>query len=232
LSPPGTVKRFIGAFRRYAGDPAYRGMLALWRRRPANLFQPYASARPGRYPKIFAAARARLGDGPQLRLLSFGCATGEEVESLRATFPQAVIKGLDINPGCIAAARRRLSADPGVSFAVADSTAGEPDETYDAIFCMAVLRHGDLTRPGLTRCDHLIRFADFERLTADFARCLKPGGLLALRHSNFRFKDTAAAAAFDVVLNVHRYPDTPQFDPANRRLPDVAHENALFLKRV
>lgn len=231
MSPLSPVKRLIGAVRRYATDPAYRGMVGLALRRPATLFQPYASARPGRYPTIFAKAREQLGDGP--RILSFGCAVGDEVFTLRQYFPQATIKGLDINPSSIAQCERRLRAAPdrAIAFAVADGTRAEPDASYDAVFCMAVLRHGDLSRGDPQRCDHLIRFADFERIVADFARVLKPGGLLAIRHSNFRFKDCAAAADFDTLLNVHRYPDTPQFDAANRRLPDAAHESALFVKR-
>jgi hypothetical protein len=31
---------------------------------------------------------------------------------------------------------------------------------YDAIFAMAMLRHGSLDLPGVTRCDHLLRFYD------------------------------------------------------------------------
>ncbi|MEI9996636.1 MAG: class I SAM-dependent methyltransferase [Rhizomicrobium sp.] len=225
------LRRGARALARFVADPAYRGMLLLALRRPRNRFQPYSAARPDRYPTIFGAARARLGDGPALRLLSFGCATGEEVATLRRYFPRAFIKGIDINPQSIAVCRAALGGDPHLAFAVAGSTAQEADASYDAIFCMAVLRHGDLARSRPPRCDHLIRFADFERTVADFARCLKPGGLLALRHSNFRFKDTAAAASFETVLNVHRYTDTPQYDPANRRLPDMAHESALFGKR-
>ena len=47
--------------------------------------------------------------------------------------------------------------------------------------------------PGVTRCDHLIRFEDFARAVADFERCLKPGGLLIIRHSNFRLRDAPMA---------------------------------------
>jgi hypothetical protein len=45
-----------------------------------------------------------------------------------------------------------------------------------------------------------LRFGDFERTVADLARCLKPGGLLFLHTTNFRFCDTALAGGFDVVL--------------------------------
>src|SRR6202000_2892071 len=113
---------------------------------------------------LFRAAQTHLDGHARLRLLSFGCATGEEIATLRRYFPAAALKGLDINPSAVAAAR---AAHPGTDFAVAASTAAEPPETYDAIFCLAVLRHGDLGRHRPARCDALIRFADFARVTAD-----------------------------------------------------------------
>jgi hypothetical protein len=40
-------------------------------------------------------------------------------------------------------------------------------------------------------------------VVTDFLRCLKPGGLLLLHTTNFRFSDTAAAAQCEVVLEAH-----------------------------
>lgn len=196
-------------------------------------FQPYNVTKADRYPAIFRAARALLGDGTQLRILSFGCASGEEAFSLRAYFPAAGIKGIDVNPLDIAEARRRAkrSGDGRLEFAVANSTVGEPGASYDAIFCMAVLRHGHLGKPGVVRCDPLLYFADFEKTVADFARCLKPGGLLAIRHANFRFCDAFCAADFDVALRVPARTATPLFGRDNRLLEGASYDEALFRKR-
>jgi hypothetical protein len=114
-------------------------------------------------------------------------------------------------------------------FAVAASTAAEPALSYDAIFCMAVLRHGDLAEAE--RCDPLLRFADFERTVGDFARCLKPGGLLALRFCNFRFADTDTARGFDTVLELPPLPGTPLFGRDNRRLAGALDGQVVFRKR-
>ena len=70
----------------------------------------------------------------------------------------------------------------------------------------------------------------FERAMADLSRCLRPGGLLAIRHANFRFADTAVAADFDVVLEAGG--GSPLYDSHNRRLPDAATEACVFLKKV
>jgi 2-polyprenyl-3-methyl-5-hydroxy-6-metoxy-1,4-benzoquinol methylase len=176
-----------------------------------------------------------LGADSALRILSFGCSTGEEVFTLRRYFPRASIKGIDINPGNIDACRKSLAqaADDGLTFALAASTAAEAAAAYDAIFCMAVLRHGGLKAPGVTRCDHLLRFADFAATIEDFKRCLRPGGLLAIRHSNFRLCDTPAAANFETALSVP-YPaeiNLPIFGPDNRLMEGVRYPDTVFRKR-
>ena len=189
---------------RLAADRGHRGVRWLLWRRPAGAFQPFNNTKPDRYPRIFRFVQDALGAQSELTILSFGCSTGEEVFSLRRRFPKAAIKGIDINPANIAAARARLARSPDelLAFEVAHSTAAEPTGGYDAIFAMAVLRHGSLGLPGVTRCDHLIRFADFAATIADFSRCLKPGGVLVIRHSNFRLCDTPAGAAFETILSV------------------------------
>jgi len=177
----------------------------LLRRPPKELFQPFGNTSAERYPVIFRKMAELLEDGPERRVISFGCSTGEEVFSLRRRFAQARILGLDVNSHSIAVCRSELRRHPdvGVEFAVASSTAGLVDASCDAILAMAVFRHGDLNqKPYPVRCDHRIHFADFEVAVRDFARCLKPGGLLILRHSMFRFADTDVARQFEVVLRL------------------------------
>jgi len=211
----------------------HRSIALLRLRRPKNLFQPYSTTAPNRYPSIFRFVRERIGNGPDRHLLSFGCSTGEEVFSLRDHFPEAAIKGIDINPYAIATCRRKLAraGDPRLSFAVAGSAADENTGSYDAVFAMAVFRHGDLGAAP-PRCDHLISFARFERTVGELARCLKPGGLLAIRHANFRFADTAVAAGFEAVLSVDEVPQTPLYGPDNRLLPKTTVHDLVFCKAL
>ncbi len=215
----------------FAFDRRYRRARRLARRDPDNLFQPYSTTSADRYPAIFRFVRDALGDAPSLRLLSFGCSSGEEVWTLRRYFAAAFIKGIDIDPANIALCERQLNRarDRAMSFAAASSCADEAPSSYDAIFCMAVLRHGDLKT--VSRSDPLLRFEDFERTVADLARCLKPGGYLALRHTNFRFADSDTASGFDRVLEVPPNPLTPLFGRDNRRLAGAAHDEGVFRKR-
>lgn len=197
-----------------------------------TLFQDDGTTGLDRYPTIFAFVRESLGDGAALRLLSIGCATGEEVLSLRRHFPEAHLMGIDINPRLIAHGRARaeLAHDARVTLEHAGSLRDKPDGAFDAIFCLSVLRRGMLGVGWRERCDPHLRFADFDRQIAEFARCLRPGGLLAVRNSNFRLRDASAAGQFEVALRLRLAPDaaTPLFGPDNRRLPDQAYGEVVF----
>jgi len=218
---------------RLAVDAPYREVRRLDRHPPAGAFQPSNDTSADRYPRIFRFLQAELGAETPARILSFGCSTGEEVFTLRRYFPHATLKGIDINRANIALCRKRLaeSGDRAISFEVGHATAAEASGGYDAILCMAVLRHGALGLPGVARSDPLMRFEDFARAIEDFRRCLKPGGLLAIRHSNFRLADAPAGVDFETVLRVETGPGTAIFGPDNRLVPGALYPDAVFRKR-
>ncbi len=232
---PGLVK--LARLSRFFANPGYRIVWRLKHDKPENLFQPYSTTKPDRYPRIFAFVRDNLTDVDRPRLLSFGCSTGAEVFTLRQYFPDAEITGIDINPHNIAVCRKWLSrsGDNLIRFEHAGSSENEPDSYYDAVFCMAVLRHGDLGSGNDAKsCAQLIRFADFERMIAGFCRCLKPGGYLAIRHSNFRFSDTEVASGFAAVVSLsgsQLHVGTPLYDRNNQRLVDAVYDDVVFRKR-
>ena len=228
--------RYVRAAFRFVTNGHYRSTWILRWRRPRNLFQLSNMTWTDRYPAVFRMAREKLGNAADVRLLSFGCATGEEVFTLRKYFPNAWIKGIDINPHNIAACQRRLAknSDPKITFELADTVMSEPDGTYDAVFCMAVFRRGELADPLYSQCDRLIRFADFCGMVDEIARRLKPGGLLNIIHANFRFRDTPTADKFELVFRMNPAPGgkhfTPIFDRENRRTGDVNSDEVMFQK--
>jgi len=83
----------------------------------------------------------------------------------------------------------------------------------------------------VTRYDHLIHFEDFARTIADFERCLRPGGLLVIRHSNFRLCDAPAGQGFETILQLPHDPKTPLFGPDNRLLPNQSYPDTVFRKK-
>jgi SAM-dependent methyltransferase len=202
---------------------AYYAMYRKFRRPLPGEYQTYSYTRPDRYPWLFEFAASQLGAHRPLNILSFGCSRGDEVFSLRRYFPMAALKGIDVNRRNIARCLARVRAEQpfNMTFMNAASTAGEATGFYDAIFCLAVLVSGDLTTSGAQRCDPVFHFERFDRQITDFARCLKPGGLLVLHTTNFRFCDTAVAGDFTVVLEAapaHLAPDV-LFDRDNRLMP-------------
>jgi SAM-dependent methyltransferase len=217
---------------RLLSDRSYRG--GVWLRLTgAKRFQLSSRTYENRYPTIFGFVQNALHGVQQARLLSFGCSTGEEVFWLRRYLPDAIIKGIDINARSIAICRERAKREGGerISFAVADSPDGEPAEHYDAIFCMAVLRDGRLSAEGIERCDPFIRFEDFARIADGFARCLRPGGLLVIRHSNFRLSDAPAGRRFETIFRLRDITGRcPIFGPDNRLVAGAEYPDTIFRK--
>lgn len=202
-------------------------------RRPSGLFQPFPTTMPNRYPMAFQYIRDQIGDGVGRRILSFGCASGEEVFSLQRHFPAARILGVDINSHNIKICLRRwrhAGSNPHVRFIVGNSAEGL--QRFDVIFAMAVFRHDEL-RDAPGRCDHCIRFVEFSRCVDSLAAALKPGGYLVIAHSNYLFSDTSTSAAFrrvQTLLGPKAKHLPPIYGPDDRLLPDVEPENAVYQK--
>ncbi|HXU94722.1 MAG TPA: class I SAM-dependent methyltransferase [Gallionella sp.] len=216
--------------------PGFRSEWQLANAKPSYLFQPYRRTSFDRHPAIFSFVRDALADDGTLRILSYGCSTGEEVFTLRKYFPMAEIAGIDINPRSIAACRRKQtrSGDARLRFIHAATPHGEPAAAYDAVFCLSVLRHGELGARQPASSGHLIRFSDFEEIVQALCRCLKPGGYLTIVGSNFRFADTVAATDFEAVYRMGGDTprgDTPLYGPDNRRLADGVYNDVIFRKK-
>lgn len=229
------VRQGGGLVRHLTTSPSARRAWYLRVTSPANLFQPYNDTQEDRYPRVFSLLQHRLGDGQGSTIVSFGCSTGSEVFTLRRYLPAARILGVDISYANLAECRRRLRKNPGdgIEFRRAGDLSFLPASSVDAILCMAVFRHGDLSRPGTTRCDHRISFQAFDQTVAGFDRCLKAGGLLAIEFSNFRFADTPTASGYTCILVDDRpfIPQTPIFGPDNELIPRAAYGEIVFRKQ-
>lgn len=202
--------------------------------RPANLFQPHATTAANRYPEEWSAASSALAR-PARRVLSFGCSSGEEILSAAVSFPEAQIVGIDVNPWAVRTARRRVRAAGLTERATvrrAGDAGAEPPASYDVVLALAVFRHADLN-PAPPTCAPVLSFAAFARTVGTLAGCVRPGGVLVLRHANFRFTDCPESAAYELVAGGYGSTGeggapTPVYGPDGALLPVSARDDGVY----
>ncbi len=174
--------------------------------------------RANRYPHVFepVARMAAALQRPQLRVLSFGCSTGEEPSILATHYlPGAEILGVDIAPDALAEARARCAALAGVTIAESTPETLRSRGPFDLIFAMSVLCRWPTSR-RMASIGELFPFARFTEQATLLDEVLAPGGLLVIYNANYSFLQTPVAANYDVVVS-------PQIDTAGfvkRFLPD------------
>lgn len=182
-----------------------------------------------RYPELFREAAKNVKPHDHLRVLSFGCSTGEECFTLKKYFPNARIIGVDINAANLRKAKSR-NTDPAIEFLLSTPANISSKGKYDAIFCMSVLCRWEDTK-DLGNCEKIYPFRKFEDTISMLCNNLMAGGLIVIYNSNFRFEETEASENFETVVTpgigdsgfVHK------FDRNNNRVHDH-HVASIFRK--
>lgn len=164
-----------------------------------------------RYPDLFqaaaAVARLELRPGP-LKILSFGCSLGAELETLAGYFPKAQLFGCDINDAMIEAARARMG-DRATVFKSSEDGIGRHGP-FDMVFALSVLcLYGRDER----RIKTMLPFAAFEGAVAQLDRALGDPGLLVLYNTSYKPRDSSILASYSPILHpalaengfVHKY---------------------------
>ncbi len=194
-------------------------------------YQRSSFTMPDRYPLVFAACAQYLQAIAHPRLLSFGCATGEEAATLGKYMPDAEITGTDVNEWCIKACKNKYS-DSRFVFLLRDSDVYNKCSGFDAIFCMAVFQHtanrlnkNNETARGLT-------FSQFEEEINILDTKLNPGGLLVIDNCDFSFEDTSVARQYKPLefINNRISRARPLFDPNNRKIAETQNNYRVFVK--
>lgn len=144
-----------------------------------------------RYPEIFVAAAAAVPHAH--RVLSFGCSTGEECISLASYFPKAQIVGADINPVIVLKAMKKHRSDR-IRFIYASDHILKRCGRFDAVFCMSVLR-----MPEPAHLSGQYPFERFQERALFLESLVKPGGILVIHNSSYRFSDTAHHSRYEKI---------------------------------
>jgi SAM-dependent methyltransferase len=227
------LKRMI-TWMRWLFNPTLRQIHRLRTERPGEVLQPYPFTCFDRHPTLFGYARDQLGALDKPRILSFGCSTGEEPLSLALYLPSAQINAVDINPHSIAIARKLIGRQGTANIDI-ELAATPPDhpEYYDAVFCLSVLRHGDLDANRPLDCSRVLPFARFAQTVGMLDRVLRPGGLLFIWGSNFRFSDLLIAESYEVMSVPGSRPHRGAvYGPDNRLLPQNGNSQFVYRKRL
>lgn len=156
-----------------------------------NIHQKSTFTKLNRYPVIFNITKNYIKNENTTSILSFGCATGEEVKTLRNLFPNTTIYGTDINKYCLKKAKKNFN-HPRNFFLHSLSREFEKINNQDAIFCLAVFQNAE------NRNNQFIKksrypFSKFQEQLSLLDKKLKKGGLLIIDQADFDFMETTVS---------------------------------------
>lgn len=221
---------FIAAVYRAVTAPEYRAILKLRLLQPGEIHQTTVLTGMDRYPAVFAICRDYFASTPDLRILSYGCATGEEVLTLRRYFPTALIVGAEINRHSLSVARSR-PVDDRIVFIESEAALIRPYAPFDAIFCMAVLQRTPMhvAEAGIRDLKRLYPFEKFEAKVMELDAWLKKDGLLIAHNSQYSLADAAIGSKYTPLDSArHILNPGPRFDRQSLRCDVPAH--SIFVK--
>jgi hypothetical protein len=216
---------------RFCVNPEYRSTVLTRLFNARDVHQTTLYTGLNRYPAIFAACQRYFEHRTELRLLSFGCSTGEEVLALRRYFPTAFITGAEINRRCLAYCRR-LDVDDRTAFVRSTHDLIAARGPFDGIFCMAVLQRTpeDVERRQLANLTRIYPFEKFDRQLVRFDALLKPGGLLVIHHTQYDVADASVAGRYEPLQGAPLRAPASRFDRNGNRLALTPPGPTVFVK--
>lgn len=196
--------------------------------------QKHTHTATNRYPGIFRTVQTwfdqtREPDAAPLRILSFGCSSGDEMLTLRAYFPEATIIGCDVNTEMLRRSKRTLRGDPGFTFFSSPKNV-DAFGPYDAIFAMSVLCQFPESR-SVANLSDIFPFPVFEKLAGNLAKNINPNGIFCLFNSNYLFRHLATAEQFVSLRSekIHTTGFIDRFAPDGSRLTLTEGNRDAFL---
>jgi len=189
-----------------------------------------------RHPRMFRLAADSVSKSVppgELKILSYGCSTGEEAHCLSTMyFLGSRVIGMDVSDRVLDQARERYSAE-GIEYVLSTAANLAHYGPYDCITAMSVLCRWPASE-NLDDISDLYSFGQFEDAIRDLDANLKIDGILVIYNSNFNFLDTVFAARYEVIPMpsnqqngfVHR------FGRDNRRLENYFGSDCVYRKKA
>jgi hypothetical protein len=161
------------------------------------------STKANRYPAVFGAVAdcASLAGFNKPKILSYGCSTGEEVDSLaNLYFPDSEVVGVDVSDEALDEARRRFASNPRLRFEKSNQEFLRIEAPFSIIFAMSVLCRWPETRT-MADAASIFPFEVFEHHVGLLDEVLAPGGLLIIYNANYSFLSSTIASKYDLILH-------------------------------
>ena len=207
-------------------------ILLFFRRLVKEQHQLTSTTGLNRYPELFSEVRKlRSIFSQEPSVLSFGCSTGEECFSIKEYFPDAKILGLDINRSNLRKAKSKNKYQD-VVFRFSSRELIAKNGPYDMVFALSVLCRWEDTK-NLESCASVYPFTKYSETVRMLCLHLKPGGLLIIYNSNFRFEETDEFRDFEIVTtpSVLNSGFVHKFDRNNFRVAEE-HKHCVYKKKV
>lgn len=142
-----------------------------------------------RYPDVFRTVQlfqAQYSSTACPRILSFGCSSGEELQSIRNYFPTAAIFGCDVNRAALAEAAKV----DGCTVFLSTPEAIKAFAPFDVIFAMSVLCRFSLSQTAKS-LKSIFSFYEFEDHLGALNDALSDDGLLCIQNANYLFSQSS-----------------------------------------
>lgn len=184
--------------------------------------QPSIASWINRYPEIFLESAAYFRK--PIRILSFGCAKGEELSSINMYFDNCIIEGCDINPICEQISEIVASKITGKKNTV--SVVRTPIFGYSLIFAMSVLCYhiGDKRDKKYT-----YPFEKFIEAIEYLDSLLADGGMLCIYNSQYRFCDVSISSKY-LPYRTQESGSVPKLVPGTNDAIVEPYNHAVFIK--
>jgi 2-polyprenyl-3-methyl-5-hydroxy-6-metoxy-1,4-benzoquinol methylase len=226
------LRNTINTFIRVIKDKKYRSIFLLQIFYSKNVHQTTPLTYMNRYPKIFSTCRDFYHSKQDIKILSYGCSTGEEVMTLRHYFPNATIVGAEINKLSLEICNK-LPIDDKISFIYSDPKEIEKHGPFDAIFCMAVLQRKPhyIAEKGIKSLKKIYPFEKFEQQILELDKLLNPNGLLIVHYTQYSLNDTSIAPKYKAYSNCNQDDySSPVFDRESNIITNPGSQNSIYVK--
>lgn len=144
--------------------------------------------------KLFKYRRISRKDDSPLRILSFGCSSGEELLTIKTYLNNSIIFGCDVNKKMLELAKAK-SPSATVFYSTPSNLAAHGP--YDLILCLSVFCVHDVHERNVPTIFPFTQYEDI--FTGSIRSNLSPNGVVAIVNSNYFFDELGVSSEFKAI---------------------------------